>query len=83
VTDRQSLLAEYAQIRTRRYAVDREESVLGGICIGAPIILEGAPVFAAISVSAPLLRMTPERELEITRAVLDIARAAAGELGAS
>jgi DNA-binding IclR family transcriptional regulator len=80
LTDRQALLDEYAQIRTRGYAIDRGESVKGGICIGAPVVAEGAPVMAAISVSTPLVRMWPERELEVTRAVLDVARQAAREM---
>jgi DNA-binding IclR family transcriptional regulator len=80
VTDRQALLAEFERIRAQGYAADREESVLGGVCVGAAVTVDGAPVMAAISVSTPVVRMTPERELEITRAVLDAARQAAIEL---
>ncbi len=80
VVDRQALLAEFASIRARGYAVDREESVLGGICIGAAIRLDGSRVLSALSVSTPLIRMTPERESDITQAVLETARAAAAAL---
>jgi len=77
VIDRQALKLEFEQIRARGYAVDREETTIGGICIGAPITAGGAPVFAAVSVSTPLVRMTPERERAIIEAVRDIARQAA------
>jgi IclR family acetate operon transcriptional repressor len=72
--------AEFERIRAQGYAFDREESVIGGICIGAAITLDSSSVTAALSVSTPLPRMTQERELEITRAVLDVARVAALEL---
>jgi len=77
VVDRQLLLAEFEQIRLRGYAIDREESVSGGVCIGAAITVASGPVVAALSVSTPVVRMSPDRELEITRAVLDAARQAA------
>jgi DNA-binding IclR family transcriptional regulator len=80
ICDRQALLAEFDRIRSQGYALDREESVNGGICIGAAITLDGSSVIAALSVSTPVVRMTPERELEITRAVLDTARVAAHDL---
>jgi DNA-binding IclR family transcriptional regulator len=77
VVDRQMLLSEFERIRASGYAVDREESVSGGVCIGAAITVNGSPVVAAISVSTPTVRISPEREQEITRAVLDAAREAA------
>ena len=80
VVDRQALLAEFETIRKRGYAVDREETVLGGVCIGAAIASDGTPVSLALSVSTPLVRMTPAREQEIVGAVLENARLAALEL---
>jgi DNA-binding IclR family transcriptional regulator len=60
--------------------VDREETVLGGVCIGAAVTVDQAPVSLALSLSTPLVRMTPEREHEITAAVLEAARLAALDL---
>jgi DNA-binding IclR family transcriptional regulator len=77
ICDRQALLVEFERIAQQGYAMDREESVAGGICVSAAVTLDGSPVTSALSVSTPVVRMTPERELEITRAVLDEARAAA------
>ncbi|MEO8027244.1 MAG: IclR family transcriptional regulator [Bryobacteraceae bacterium] len=83
VTDRQALLAEFERIRAQGYALDREESVMGGVCIGAAIAIDNNSVMAGLSVSTPVVRMTPEKELEITRAVLDAARRAALDLKSS
>jgi len=80
VVDRQALLAEFEEVRKRGYAVDREETVVGGVCIGAAITANGHPVSLAISVSTPLVRMSPAREEEITAAVLETARLAALKL---
>jgi IclR family acetate operon transcriptional repressor len=77
VTDRARLLEEFRQIRETGYAVDREESVAGGVCIGAPIFTVNNLVEASISVSTPLGRMTSAREQEVTQAVLEASREAA------
>jgi DNA-binding IclR family transcriptional regulator len=77
VLDRQVLREEFDRIRAQGYAIDREESVVGGICIGAAITIDDRPVVAALSISTPVVRMTGSREIEITRAVLDSARQAA------
>jgi len=81
IVDRQVLLAEFEQIRHRGYAVDREESVAGGMCIGAPVTQDGKHVVASISVSVPVVRMNREREQEIAQAVMETAREAARALG--
>lgn len=80
IVDRQALLVEFEEIRRRGYAVDREESVTGGMCIGAPVTLDGRHVVASISMSVPMVRMTREREEEIARAVVETAREAARAL---
>ena len=73
ITDRTRLVREFEEIRRTGIACDREESVLGGICFSTVIRPAGKPVFAALSVSTPVLRMTPEREQEIRQAVLEAA----------
>jgi len=73
ITDRSRLFEEFAEIRKTGIACDREESVLGGICYSAAIQAAGQPVVAAISLSTPLVRITPAREEEIRRAVLEAA----------
>ncbi len=73
ITDRSRLFEEFDEIRRTGIAWDREESVMGGICCAAAIRPDGQPVVAALSLSTPLVRITPAREEEIRRAVLDAA----------
>ncbi|MDR3793442.1 MAG: IclR family transcriptional regulator [Terracidiphilus sp.] len=70
IVDRNRLFEEFNTIRQTRIAYDREESVLGGLCIGAIIQSDGPAPTAAISVSTPLARMTGTREQETCAAVL-------------
>ncbi|MDE3063359.1 MAG: IclR family transcriptional regulator [Acidobacteriota bacterium] len=73
ITDRARLFAQFAEIRRTGIAADREESILGGICYSAAIRAEGKPVVAALSLSTPILRMTPERDEATRKAVLEAA----------
>jgi DNA-binding IclR family transcriptional regulator len=73
ITDRARLFDEFAEIRRTGIACDREESILGGICYSAAIGPAGKPVVAAISLSTPVVRMTPERGEQTRRALLEAA----------
>lgn len=73
IVDRNKLFQEFEQIRQTGFAYDREESVLGGLCIGAIIQSESSVLVAALSVSTPLSRMSDEREKEIRATVLESA----------
>src|SRR6185437_12714892 len=74
VIDRGALLSDFERIRVKGYAVDREEAVEGGVCIGAPIRPKNENVSAAISLSSPIARITPDREKDIIRGVCAAAR---------
>lgn len=80
ILDRCRLLAEYEQIRRQGYACDREETVPGGICFGAPIAEPGSGVVSAVSVSAPVHRLTADREQQIIAAVRACASAIAAAI---
>ena len=73
ITDRAQLFAQFTEIRKTGIAADREESILGGICYSAAIRPAGKPVVAAISLSTPILRMTPERDEQTRKAILQAA----------
>jgi DNA-binding IclR family transcriptional regulator len=73
ITDRALLFDEFAQIRSTGIACDRQESILGGICYSAALRPAEGPVVAAISLSTPVVRMTPQRDEETRRAVLETA----------
>ena len=76
IVDREMLSEELAKIRANGYAVDDQESMLGGRCFGAPIFTDKTRAVAAISVSTPVVRLTPEREGAIVEALLEAAREA-------
>jgi DNA-binding IclR family transcriptional regulator len=73
ISDRRELIAQFEHVRKSGIAYDREESTLGGICIAAPIRIKEGRVVAAISVSTPTARMTPDREAEIEEGVAQTA----------
>lgn len=71
ITSLNLLLAELSEIRKIGYALDNEENEPGVRCIGTAIAdFTGYPA-AAISVSAPLSRMSDERIQEISGRLLE------------
>ena len=64
-----ALRQELAATRQRGYATDYEESTPGLCCIAAPIFDSDDAMTAAISVSAPSTRFTPDRQAELRRLV--------------
>ncbi len=62
-----------------KYSVDDEEFYLGLCCVGGPIFGSGNKVVAALSVTAPKVRMTPEVIEALIPAVLDTTRKISAE----
>jgi len=58
--DQLAIQNEFAAVRERGYAEDKEETVEGGYCIGAPVYSPERKVIAAISISSPKFRMSPQ-----------------------
>jgi len=80
--DAEALRSELEEIRARRYALEREEAVLGEASVAAPIFSRRGSVAGAIGVVG-----SPERILESAGspqapAVVEVARAISRELGA-
>jgi DNA-binding IclR family transcriptional regulator len=74
---------ELLKIRRQGFAVDDEEAVMGARCVSAPILdAQGLPV-AAISVSGPVTRVTPDQVPALAGAITSAARAISVELGFS
>ncbi len=72
---------ELERTKQRGYALDDEEATLGARCVGAPVLLEGGKVAAAISVAGPITRIAREKIPVYARAVLAAARAISRHLG--
>ena len=83
ICDRQTLRQAMELARKSGYAVDRQESMLGGVCYGAPIFAAPGRVIAAISVSTPVQRLDPAREDAIRDGVIKVAAQISEALAAS
>jgi IclR family transcriptional regulator, acetate operon repressor len=60
ITSRGRLDADLADVRRRGYAVTDEELEPGLVAVAAPVRSDGGTVVAALSVSAPATRLTPD-----------------------
>ena len=61
ITSRAALEIDLSQVRHRGYAVTDEELEPGLVAVAAPVFHDGAAVAAALSVSGPASRLTPDR----------------------
>jgi DNA-binding IclR family transcriptional regulator len=75
------LKADLIKVRKLGYAVDDEEHEEGVICVGAPVWDFGHHPIAAISVSGPAFRMTPEKLPVVAQSVLALANALSKQIG--
>jgi DNA-binding IclR family transcriptional regulator len=80
IVDRLALTSEYEKIRERGWSMEREESSIGICCFGAPVFSTKQHAIAAISVMCPLIRITPEREQQIVKELLNTAEEARSAL---
>ena len=70
ITDPAAFRSELALTHARGYALDYEESTPGLCCIAAPVYGQDGSMVAAISVSVPTVRFTPERQQQLRMLVL-------------
>ncbi len=75
------LLRELGEIRSCGYAIDNEENELGVRCVAAAVADRNGQGVGAISVSAPLARMSDERVAQLAQLVCQTARGLSAELG--
>lgn len=69
ITSKAKLKQALSMVKQYGYAIDREENEVGCVCFAAPIMgLNEIPV-AAISISVPTPRLTPELDLAAAEAV--------------
>jgi len=72
---------ELEKIRRQGFAVDDEEAVLGARCVSAPILNSDHEPIAAVSVSGPVTRVSPNQVAALAEAVCDAARAISVAMG--
>ena len=76
ITERSRLETELKQIRKDQVSYDREEYLVGVVCMAVPVIGQSGGILAALAVQAPEARMS----VETATGYLPILRRAAGEL---
>jgi DNA-binding IclR family transcriptional regulator len=74
---------ELEKIRRQGYAVDDEEAVQGARCVSAPILNADREPIAAVSVSGPVTRVSPNQVAALAGAVSSAARAISAAMGFS
>jgi IclR family transcriptional regulator, acetate operon repressor len=82
-TDAHELRAQLAEIRNRNYALSFSERTAGIRTIASAIFEAGGNLLASVSVSAPAIRMAPEKMVELGPEVADTAWKISETLGAS
>ncbi len=81
VTDLGRLHAELATVRRAEFAEAIDELEIGLAAIAAPVRGAGGEVIAALSISGPTVRMTPERIAALEPILIDEARSLSRRLG--
>jgi DNA-binding IclR family transcriptional regulator len=81
ITEERILREELEKIRSRGFAFDNEEIEEGLCCVAAPINNYGGNVIAAISVSLPRFRFTPDKREFLVSKVIDTAQKISKNLG--
>ncbi len=66
---RSAFFQELRRVRAQGYAVDNEEDSRGIRCLAAPILDGEGNVVAALSISAPAVRLQPEKDHEVATAL--------------
>jgi IclR family acetate operon transcriptional repressor len=79
ITDVDALLSELSVVRRRGYALDNRENEEDGRCVAVPI--PGAATPAALSLSAPAVRMSLDEVGEVADALIEAAETLADDLG--
>jgi DNA-binding IclR family transcriptional regulator len=81
ITSPEALLEELASVRARGYAIDDEEIEVGLRCLAAPVRNHSGSVIAAISVAAPVQRMSKKNLQTTVPAVTAAAESISRRLG--
>ena len=75
------LRKELDEVSRNGYAIDNQEIIPGGVCVGAPIFDKSNTIIASISASVPAMRATSEQMFALIQKVLETARYTSMRLG--
>lgn len=81
IVDPDVLKAELERVRTQGFALDNEEQEEGVRCVAAPVYQNDWKIVAAISVSAPVTRLSEERARALAPEVQEAAFGLSRKLG--
>ncbi len=81
IVDKGVLLSELNDVRREGYATDYGEQEEGVSCVAAPVRDHSGRVVAAISISGPWIRITPERVAELAPLVREACARLSAALG--
>jgi IclR family acetate operon transcriptional repressor len=81
ITDPARLRRELNRIRLQGFAVDDEETELGGCCVAAPVYGREGRVLAALSIIGPTRRVNPDSIPRLSKMVRAAAREISRALG--
>ena len=81
IVDRTVLVEELTEVRRQGYATDWGEQEDGVGCVAGPVLDYTGRVVAAISISGPWIRITPERLEQLAPLVLDACARLSADLG--
>ena len=73
-----ALKTDLEEIRARGYAIDDQESMLGGYCVAAPILNGKDHPIAAMSIAAPNVRLNEAHVTVVAAALMAATKAIAG-----
>jgi len=83
ITDKEKLREEIEKIKRHGYAVDDEETEIGGRCVSAPVFDKDKRMVAAISITGPTSRIKQKDLTALASIVKRIAHEASTALGYS
>ncbi len=81
ITNIDSLKEELDALRQNRYCLDNQECELGARCIAAPLRDYSGKAIAAISISGPIVRMSPQKIATLQSTLLTIVEQIEKHLG--
>jgi IclR family acetate operon transcriptional repressor len=81
ITDPEALQAQLEVVRREEFATAIDELEAGLAAIAAPVRGAGGQIVAALSISGPTIRMTPERVAELKPILTEEARSLSRRLG--